>query len=252
MSLTTRVIARLDLKPSLGVVKGCRMDGLRRIGPAGQCAIEAEDQGADELLLLDVTASLYGRPPAWAYLLGAVDALHTPVAYGGGVRSLEDFARVIRTVGEKCALNTAALARPGLITECAEAFGSQAVVVSIEAKKSGQDWLAYTHGGRQPSGWKACDWAQEAVALGAGEILLTSVDRDGTQQGYDVDLIAAVRARVPGVPLIASGGLGEPAHAVQALQAGASAVAVASYLHAGGTVGAIKQAMAESGVEVRV
>lgn len=286
MSLAVRVCARLDIKPSIGVVKGRRMDGLHRVGDPLELAQRYEAQGADEILYLDTTASLYGRLVDTDLIRRTNDVLSTPMTVGGGVRSLEDFAAIIRGGAEKVAMNTAALARPELIRECAEAFGSQAVVISLEVKRglhhpdvsfmsrgyrrpSGADasatrdilraprmreaeWTAYCLGGREPSGRDAVEWSQEAVARGAGELLVTSVDRDGTRSGFDTELIRALRAELPGTVIVASGGCGTPEDVLRGLEAGASAVAVGTYLHEGGTVGAIKQCMADHGIEVRV
>ena len=246
MSLATRVVARIDVKRSIGAIKGRRMDGLRRVGDAAELALRYEAQGADEILMVDLTASLYRQRLALEYATQAVRCLHTPLTFGGGVHTLEGFARVIRGVGEKAALCSAAFF-PGLIAECAQAFGSQAVVVEVQVRGD----RAYYHAGRQPSAWKAVDWCAEAIRRGAGELLLTSVEHDGMETGYNVDLIRAVRARLPGTVLTASGGCGRPEDCVAAIQAGASAVAVGTYLHSGGTVGAIKEALAEAGVEVR-
>lgn len=247
MSLAVRVVARLDVKPSIGVVKGIRFDGLKRVGDPIELARRYQDQGADEILWLDTTASLMGRPA------GIPDFLfYTPVTYGGGIRTPGGFAQVLRTGAEKGALNTGAFADLDLIEICAKAWGSQAVVVSIEAKKARVGWKAYTLGGREWSGWDVEAWARQAVQRGAGEILLTSVDRDGTRAGYDLELIRAVRASAPHTPLVASGGFGHPVDAASAIEAGASAVAVGTWLHRGGNVLDIKRALAEAGHEVRI
>lgn len=252
MSLATRLIARIDLKPTLGAVKGVRFDGLKRIGPAAELAVDYEDQGADEILLLDVTASLYGQPPAWDVIREVAHVLTIPLTYGGGVRSAQDALRVLRTGADKVAVNTAALERPELVRDLAPRLGSQALVVSLEAKSAGPGgWRCHTHGGREPSHRTATGWALEAVRDGAGEVLVTSVDRDGTGQGYDLDLVRALRARVPDVVLTASGGAGSPEHVTAVLAAGADAAAVGSLLHRGTTIAEVKAAMAANGVCVR-
>jgi cyclase len=246
--LATRVIARIDVKRSIGAVKGRRMDGLRRVGDAAELALAYEAQGADEILMLDLTASLYRQGLGLAFATQAVQKLTTPLTYGGGIWSFQDFLETLRAVGEKAALCTFAFDK-GLITKCAEAFGSQAVVVEVQVRGD----TAYYHAGRQKSDWKALAWCQEAVKRGAGELLLTSVDRDGMGTGYDVDFIREVRAKLPHTVLTASGGCGSAAHCVAAIQAGASAVAVGTALHGGAlTVGAIKRALADAGVEVRL
>jgi len=244
VSLATRVVARIDIKRSIGAIKGRRLDGLRRVGDAAELALKYEAQGADEILMLDITASLYQQPLALEYATAAVDRLHTPLTFGGGVRSFQDFAQVIRRVGEKVALCSAPLFKPELITRCAEAYGSQAVVVEVQVRGD----QAYHHAGRQPAQWRALDWCREAVDCGAGELLITSVDGDGLGTGHDLDFLAKLAPRVT-VPIVASGGAGCPWHCVEAIQAGASAVAVGTYLHGGGTVGAIKAALARIGVD---
>ena len=268
--LATRVIARLDIKPSLGVVKGIRFEGLRVIGDPRALAAKYAAAGADELLYLDLTASLYGRNALvdlvrWT----AGGEVWIPLTVGGGVRSAQDVRALLRAGADKVALNTAALARPALIRECAERFGSQAIVVEVQAKRvpgalgasrtddlgggrylpiGPQRWEAYGLGGREPSGREAREWAREAAGRGAGEILLTSIDRDGTGQGFDLELLAALALDVP---LIASGGCRGPADAQAALRLGADAVAIGTWLHRGGDLGALKSALAQEGVHVR-
>ena len=247
MTLATRVIARLDLKRSLGVVKGRALEGLRRVGAAATLAVRYEAQGADELLLLDITASLYRQPLALD-LLGALGPLlTTPVTVGGGVRTFEDFRAALRHAGEKVALCTQALRTPALITACAHRFGSQAVVVEVQVRG---DQAVY-HAGREPSGRNAVEWACEAVDRGAGELLITSVERDGTRRGMDLATLEKLAPRVS-VPIVASGGAGCARHCLQALDAGASAVAVSTILHQGVTIGEIKRVLADEGVEVRL
>ena len=268
--LATRVIARLDMKPSLGVVKGVRFEGLRVIGDPRTLATKYAAAGADELLYLDLTASLYGRNALLDLVRWTAGGeVWVPLTVGGGVRSAEDVRALLRAGADKVALNTAALARPALIRECAEAFGSQAIVVEVQAKRRGRPlgasriddlgrgrylpigsngWEAYSLGGREPSGRDACEWAREAAGRGAGEILLTSIDRDGTGLGFDLELLAALALDVP---LIASGGCRGPADAQAALRLGADAVAIGTWLHRGGDLGAFKRALVEAGVEVR-
>lgn len=246
MSLCVRVVARLDIKPSLGCVKGVRFEGLRRVGDPFELARRYDAQGADELVVLDGTASLYERLVDFNLLGRINEQLYVPLTVGGGVRSYQDFARMIRGGAEKVAINTAALARPELITECAEQFGSQAVVVSVEYR----DGAVFCLGGRERQSLGVIDWCQDAVALGAGELLLTSIDRDGVRQGYDLEMLGKLRPRVT-VPIVASGGAGHPRHCVEAIEAGASAVALGAALHTGLTIGEVKRYMADEGIEVR-
>jgi len=247
VSLCTRVIARLDIKPSVGVVKGRRMDGLRKVGEPCEMVQRYEDQGADEILWLDGTASLYVRDPDAALMVWASTHLFTPVTYGGGVRTFAQFAAVLRAGCEKVALNTAALQHGDLIGQCAQRFGSQAVVVSVE-HHNGE---AYCLGGREPTGVDALEWCIEAVSRGAGELLVTSIDRDGCRTGYDLEFLGKLRPRVS-VPIVVSGGAGTPQHCVAAVQAGASAVALGAALHQGLTIGEVKRVMADEGLEVRL
>lgn len=230
MSLPKRLIARLDIKgPS--VVKGIHMEGLRVVGKPGELARQYAEE-ADELLYIDTVASLYGRNQLRTLLERTCENTFIPITVGGGIRSVEDVRGLLRAGADKCAINTAAIRDGTLIRACADACGSQAIVVSIEAKRTANGWEAYTDNGRERTGEDAVAWAAHAVLLGAGEILLTSVDQDGTRRGFDLGLIRAIAAECS-VPLVASGGMGTIGHAVQALQAGADAVAMASVLHYG-------------------
>jgi imidazole glycerol-phosphate synthase subunit HisF len=250
MSLATRVIARLDIKQTLGVVKGVRMEGLRVIGDPRTLATRYAFD-ADELLYLDVTASLYGRNALLDLVRWTAGGeVWIPLTVGGGLRSVDDVRAVLRAGADKAALNTAALARPTLITDCAQAFGSQAIVASLEIKRTRVGWEPYALGGREVTGRDALAWAVECVERGAGELLVTSIDRDGTRAGFDVEFLAALAPLVT-VPIVASGGCGVAADAVRAIRAGADAVAVATYLHSGGSMAAIKAALAAHHIEVR-
>ena len=225
-----RLIARLDLKGG-NVVKGVQMEGLRVIGkPADLARCYAAE--ADELLYIDTVASLYGRNQLTALLEETCEDVFIPVTVAGGIASREDVKRLLNAGADKVAINTAAIKTPGLIADCAGFYGSQAVVVSIEAKRVNGGWEAYTENGRQRTGKDAVAWAREAVRLGAGELLLTSVDRDGTRRGFDLALIEAVGRDCP-VPLTVCGGMGGRADARSALAAGADALAFASVLHYG-------------------
>ncbi len=231
MSLLPRLIARLDIKGK-NVVKGIHFEGLRVIGNPQEMAQQyAED--ADELLYIDTVASLYGRNQLKTLLEQTSEKTFVPITVGGGIRSLEDVRELLRAGADKCAINTAAIRDPELIRRVSDACGSQAIVVSIEAKRGAADsWEALTDNGRERTGQDAVAWAAHAVKLGAGEILLTSVDQDGTRRGFDTELIRAIAKACP-VPLVVSGGMGCVQHALQAFQAGADAVAMASVLHYG-------------------
>jgi cyclase len=226
-----RLIARLDIKgPNL--IKGVHLEGLRVVGDPQEYARRYYEEGADELIYMDTVASLYGRNNLTEIVRRAARDVFVPMTVGGGVRSAEDVTALLRAGADKVAINTAALRRPELVTEVARRFGSQCMVLSIEAKRVAPGkWEAYTDNGREKTGQDAVAWARRGVELGAGEILLTSVDREGTRKGFDVELVRAVAPTVP-VPVIASGGMGEPAHLVEVVKrGGADAVAMAWVLH---------------------
>ncbi|HEY2936480.1 MAG TPA: imidazole glycerol phosphate synthase subunit HisF [Gaiellaceae bacterium] len=208
------------------VVKGVRFLGLRDVGDPVELATRYSDLGADELVFLDVTASIDGRPPPVELMSRAAAALEIPFTVGGGIAALDDARALLRSGADKVAVNRAALEQPGLLGELAGEFGTQAVVCAIDAR-GGE---VVTHGGRNPRGVDAVEWAREAVARGAGEILLTSIDADGTRAGYDLVLTRSVAEAVP-VPVIASGGAGETRHLAEAFEAGASAALIASIVH---------------------
>ena len=247
-----RVIARLDVKgPNL--VKGIHLEGLRVMGDPQAFARRYYEDGIDEILYIDIVASLYGRNNILDVVRRTAADVFVPLTVGGGLRSVDDVRDALRAGADKVAINTAAIARPELIREVAEAFGSQCVVVSIQTKRLGPgSWEAYTDNGREKTGLDALTWARRAEALGAGELLVTSVDREGTRKGIELEFLRRVTAAVR-VPVIAGGGVGAPEHVREAIAAGgADAVAVASVLHYGlHTVGAIKSALAEAGVAVR-
>lgn len=248
----TRLIARLDVKaPNL--IKGVHLEGLRKLGDPNEFARRYYQAGIDELLYMDIVASLYERNGLTDLIQYTAQNIFIPFTVGGGVRSVEDIEAMLRAGADKVAMNTAALRRPTLISEAARRFGSQCVVLSIEAKKrrDAEGWEAYTDNGREHTGLDVVEWARQAVNLGAGEILLTSIDHEGTRKGMDLALIAAVNDVVT-VPVIASGGVGEPAHVAQALQAGAHATAVADALHYERySLSEFHQAMREAGHTVR-
>ena len=247
-----RLIPRLDIKgPNL--IKGIRLEGLRIIGDPNEHALRYYEQGADELFFLDIVASLYGRNNLSHIIEKAVKSVFIPITVGGGIRSLEDVKHMLRSGADKVAVNTAVVANPALISQMAERFGSQCVVLSIEAKKTSVGkWEVYTDNGRERTGRDVVEWAKQAVSLGAGEILVTSVDHEGTRKGYETDLIHAVSTAVP-VPVIASGGMGEPAHMVDAVKLGhADAVSMADILHyKRATLSDIRAAALGAGIDVR-
>lgn len=226
-----RLIPRLDIKgPNL--IKGIRLEGLRVMGDPQEFALRYYEAGADELIYMDVVASLYGRNNLSDIIRRAADQVYIPITVGGGIRSVDDARHILRSGADKVAINTAAVADPGLITKVSRRFGSQAMVLSIEAKSTAPGkWEAYTDNGRERTGLDVIEWARKGVELGAGEILLTSVDREGTRKGFEVDLIRQISQAVP-VPVIASGGMGTVEHLIDAAKSGgADAVAMADVLH---------------------
>lgn len=255
--LTKRVIPCLDVTGGR-VVKGTRFLQLRDAGDPVECALAYNDQGADELVFLDITASSDDRRTMLDVIERTADQCFMPLTVGGGVRAAGDVRDLLCAGADKVSVNTAALARPALIDECSRGFGAQCVVLAVDAKRApgrqGEPprWTVYTHGGRQPTGLDALEWVREAVSRGAGEILLTSMDADGTKDGYDVELTAAVSAAV-NVPVIASGGAGKLEHLAEVLtRGGADAVLAASIFHFGEyNVAAVKAYLAGQGIAVR-
>ena len=253
--LAKRVIPCLDVKDGR-VVKGVRVVDLRDAGDPVEAALAYDAQGADELVFLDITASHEAREIMLEVARRTAEGIYMPLTVGGGIRSIDDMRRLLRAGADKVSLNTAVLERPGLVREAAERFGSQCIVVAIDARREGagtrQRWGVYTYGGRRPAGRDAVEWAREVVELGAGEILLTSMDRDGTKDGYDLELTRAV-AEAVSVPVIASGGAGSLEHLYGGLVHGrADAVLAASIFHFGvHTIAEAKAYLRERGVEVR-
>jgi cyclase len=225
-----RLIARLDIKgPNL--IKGVHLEGLRVVGDPQEFARRYYEQGADELLYIDIVASLYGRSKLTEIVRRAAHDVFVPMTVGGGIRSIDDVSDLLRAGADKVAINTAGVRRPELITEVSRRFGSQCMVLSIEAKQQAPGrWEVYTDCGRERSGVDAVDWARRGVELGAGEILVTSIDMEGTRKGFDVKLMRAISSAVD-VPVIASGGFGEQSHLGDVVAAGADAVAFADALH---------------------
>ena len=226
-----RIIPRLDIKGK-NLIKGVRLEGLRVIGDPQAHAIRYYEEGADELIYMDIVASLYGRNNLGEIIKRAARDVFIPITVGGGIRSVDDAREMLRSGADKVAINTAAVARPDLIKDVACRFGSQAMVLSVEAKEVAPNkWEVYTDNGRERTGLDVIDWVRKGVDLGAGEILVTSVDREGTRQGFDIKLVLAVSEAVP-VPVIASGGMGSFDHFLEVARMGkADAVAIADVLH---------------------
>jgi cyclase len=250
--LAKRIIPCLDVKDGR-VVKGVQFVNLRDAGDPVEAAMAYDSQGADELVFLDITASHENRNIMLDVVARTAEGIYMPLTVGGGIRSIDDVRGLLRAGADKVSLNTAALERPALIREAAERFGSQCIVIAIDARASGQGWEVYTHGGRRPTGRDALDWAREATRLGAGEILLTSMDRDGTKDGYDLELTRAISTGVD-VPVIASGGAGSLEHLWEApAEGGADAALAASNFHFGiYTIAEAKAYLRERGVPVRI
>ena len=250
--LTKRIIPCFDVADGR-VVKGVSFVELRDAGDPVELARKYDLTGADELVFLDITASSDGRASVYDMIRRTADQVFIPFTVGGGVRSAQDVRLMLEAGAEKVSVNTAALERPELIAEGAKAFGSQCIVVAIDAKRTAEGrWGVYTHGGRRETGRDVVEWAREAVERGAGELLVTSMDTDGHQQGYDLKLLRAISDAVD-VPVIASGGAGEPSHLYDALTAGgASAVLAASIFHFGThDIGSLKAYLAGRGLPMR-
>jgi imidazole glycerol-phosphate synthase subunit HisF len=250
MPVAVRVIPCLDVDGGR-VVKGVNFRNLRDAGDPVELAAAYDGEGADELVFLDITASAHGRDTMVDVVARTADQVFIPLTVGGGVRSVADVDRLLRAGADKVSLNTAAIARPELLTEVAGRFGAQCVVVSVDARRGPSGFEVTTHGGRRGTGLDAVDWARRAAELGAGEILLNSMDADGTQGGFDLELIGAARAAVD-VPVIASGGAGQVTDFAPAVTAGADAVLAASVFHFGGVrIGEVKESLRAAGHPVR-
>ena len=256
--LAKRVIPCLDVhdgKVTRGVQFGRAEAGeLRNVGDPVQLAIRYNEQGADEMVFFDITASAHGRATMIDVIERAADECFMPLTVGGGIRSVEDMHAMLRAGADKTSINSSALANPALIRQGAEKFGSQCIVVSIDARKVAPDrWEVFSHGGRKPAGREAVAWAKEAVALGAGEIVLNSIDADGTKAGFDLEITRRISESV-GVPVVASGGAGTLEHMAEVLLAGkADAVLAASIFHFGEfTVGDVKKYLASRNIPVRL
>ena len=249
--LKVRVIPCLDVKDGR-VVKGVQFVNLRDAGDPVEQAQAYDAAGADELMFLDITASHENRGIILDVVARTAEVCFMPLSVGGGIRSVEDGRRLLLAGADKISVMTAAVLDRNVVSACADAFGSQAVVVSVDAKRVGDHWEVFTHGGRNPTGLDAVAYASEVVEKGAGEILLTSMDRDGARIGYDLELLRQVTAAVS-VPVIASGGAGTTRHLIEAVEAGADAVLAASIFHFGEIgIGEAKRAMAAAGIPVRL
>ena len=247
-----RIIPRLDIKgPNL--IKGIRLEGLRVVGDPHTFALRYYEAGADELVFMDIVASLYQRNSLADIIARAANQIYIPITVGGGIRTLADVHTMLRSGADKVAINTAAIARPELITEVAQRFGAQCMVLSVEAKRTGLGrWEAYTDNGREHTGRDVLEWIDEAVGRGAGEVLLTAVDQEGTRKGLDIELLAAVNRRV-NVPVIISGGFGDALDLKRASDVGASGIAIADALHwERTTLQQVKQQAHAQGLEVRL
>jgi cyclase len=227
-----RLIARLDVKaPNL--VKGVQLEGLRKLGDPNQYAVRYYEEGIDEIYYEDIVASLYERNSMLNIIEETTKDIFVPIIVGGGLRSVEDVSSALRAGADKVSINTAAIKSPQIISAVSERFGSQCMVLSVQAKRRGDGWEVYFDNGRERSGYDVMDWVCKGQELGAGEILLTSVDNEGTRKGFDLELVQRVTARVD-IPVIASGGMGDLLHIGQVVnEAGADAVAMAHVLHYG-------------------
>ena len=248
---TRRVVVCLDMKAGR-VVKGTQFSNLRDMGDPVELASRYEAAGADELVFLDVSASEEERATLWDVARRTAEVLFVPLTIGGGIQSVDDVLRALRSGADKVGMNSAAIRDPNLIRDSSSAVGAQCVVVSIDAKREGESWRVYSHGGKRPTDLDAIEWAKRAAELGAGEILLTSIDRDGARTGYDLELTRLVSDSVS-IPVIASGGAGSADDVAAAFTSGhAEAALIAGIVHDGTTtVGHIKHRLAELGLEVR-
>ncbi|SFU43995.1 imidazole glycerol phosphate synthase subunit HisF [Nitrosospira multiformis] len=252
MGLAKRIIPCLDVTNGR-VVKGVKFVSLRDAGDPIEIARRYDDQGADELTFLDITASSDDRDLILHIIEEVAAQVFIPLTVGGGVRKVEDVRRLLNAGADKVSINTSAIQNPQLVADSAGRYGSQCIIVAIDAKRAGQGWEVFTHGGRRPTGLDAIEWARKMQSLGAGEILLTSMDRDGTRDGFDLALTRAVSDAVD-VPVIASGGVGNLQHLVEGIEEGhADAVLAASIFHYGEyTVRQAKEYMSQHGIEVRL
>ena len=253
MTLACRVIPCLDVKDGK-VVKGVNFENLREMGDPVELARRYFAQGADELTFLDVTATVDDRATTYDVVRRTAEEVFIPLTVGGGVRTAEDVARLLGVGADKVGVNSAAIARPALVGEIADRFGAQVLVLSLDVKRApgtASGFVVTTHGGRTLTDLDALAWAREAIERGAGELLVNSIDADGTKDGFDLELVGLMR-EISSVPVIASGGAGTAAHFAPAIHAGADAVLAASVFHSGQlTIGDVKAALVADGIEVR-
>jgi imidazole glycerol-phosphate synthase subunit HisF len=249
--LKKRLIARLDVKNEY-VIKGIHLEGLRKVGDPNLMAQSYYDAGIDEIIFMDAVASLYGRNNLFHIIEKACRKVFVPITVGGGIRSLHDIELALKSGADKVAINTQAIKTPDLIDLAARTFGAQCIVASIEAKRNGGFWEAYIDNGREHTGVNVVSWAKQLEDLGAGELLITSVDREGTKRGYDIDLCRQITATVK-IPVIASGGAGTPEHLKEVFTSGnADAAAMASILHYNlYSITELKHSLSEDGIRVR-
>lgn len=247
-----RIIPRLDIKGP-NVVKGIHMEGLRVVGQPAELARKYYEAGADELIAMDIVASLYGRSPDFDLMRSIANELFIPLTMGGGIQSLHDITNFLRAGADKVVINTYATRNPSLLLEAVRLFGSQCVVLSVEAKRTPNgSWEAYTDGGREHSGRDAIEWIKQALSLGVGEILLASVDHDGTRRGYDLDLLRTVTSFAT-VPVVVHGGARDVPSLLAAVEVGADALSLGSILHYDEcTVGSLKKELATVGIPLRL
>ncbi|ADT83411.1 imidazole glycerol phosphate synthase cyclase subunit [Thermococcus barophilus MP] len=249
--LAKRIIAALDIKEGR-VVKGIKFQNIRDAGDPIELAKRYEEEGIDEIVFLDITASFEKRRILLDLVKRIAEEIYVPFTVGGGIRSVEEIREIIKSGADKVFLNTAAVENPKLVSEAAKVVGSANLVIAIDAKWNSKYWEVYTHGGRKARGLDAIEWAKEVERLGAGEILLTSMDTDGTQQGFDIPLTKAIVEAVD-IPVIASGGAGSPEHFYEAFKIGAEAALAASIFHYGKyTVRELKEYLAKKGVPIRL
>jgi cyclase len=250
MTVAVRVIPCLDVDAGR-VVKGVNFENLRDAGDPVELARRYDAEGADELTFLDITASSAGRDTTYEVVRRTAEQVFIPLTVGGGIRTVDDVDRLLRAGADKVSINTAAIARPEFLREAAHRFGSQCIVLSVDARRSGPGFEVTTHGGRRGTGLDAIEWARRGEELGVGEILLNSMDADGTKNGFDLEMLRAVRA-VVSVPVIASGGAGALEHFAPAIDAGADAVLAASVFHFGDLkIGDVKESLRGAGHPVR-
>lgn len=250
MMITRRIIACLDVDGTR-VVKGSGFVNLTDVGDPVEMSERYESEGADEIVFLDVSATNEARATVLEMVSRTAERLFIPLTVGGGMRTVDDIANALRAGADKTAINTAGVRNPDLFTDAARRFGAQCVVASIDARKSGGSWEVYVNGGREATGLDAIEWSARCAELGAGELLVTSIDRDGTRNGYDLDLVRRISEAVD-VPVIASGGAGTASHVAEAFRSGADAALLAGILHDGTTcIRDVKSELSRAGIEVR-